>query len=294
MDTTTARAAMRALAATVPGRTDGTLADWGGGKYHIEFTVDHGKKETVVYVLGADEETPAPRQDARWLAAADHHRTRLPGDAQGRPPRRRGRRRVVPLRGTAREVWESSASSPARSAAKSTGHRTRETSRKSRTETTTKSKAVRDSVSGLQSGNGVALRDAGTGQGARSNGSAHRDGGSFLHRWNHLNAVNQVVFLFASWQKGRDTLPAWRCRSLPLRTELQNGLSEVDAEDGSGCEDCRKDRPGTRPPGSRPSFRTGLFRICCARSRRPLMRSELANLAAKFNTELLNVSSPLW
>lgn len=38
----------------------GTLADWGGGKYHVEFTVDHDAKEAVVYVLGADEKTPTP------------------------------------------------------------------------------------------------------------------------------------------------------------------------------------------------------------------------------------------
>lgn len=38
----------------------GTLADWGGGKYHVEFTVDHDKKEAVIYVLGTDEKTPAP------------------------------------------------------------------------------------------------------------------------------------------------------------------------------------------------------------------------------------------
>ena len=42
------------------GPHDGTLADWGGGKYHVEFTVDHDKKEAVVYVLGADEKTPVP------------------------------------------------------------------------------------------------------------------------------------------------------------------------------------------------------------------------------------------
>jgi len=42
------------------GPHDGTLADWGGGKYHVEFTVDHDKKETVVYVLGADMKTPSP------------------------------------------------------------------------------------------------------------------------------------------------------------------------------------------------------------------------------------------
>ncbi len=40
----------------------GTVADWGGGKYHIEFTVDHPKQEAVVYILGRDEKTPAPIQ----------------------------------------------------------------------------------------------------------------------------------------------------------------------------------------------------------------------------------------
>lgn len=42
------------------GPHDGTLSDWGGGKYHVEFTVDHGKKEATVYILGGDEKTPAP------------------------------------------------------------------------------------------------------------------------------------------------------------------------------------------------------------------------------------------
>jgi hypothetical protein len=42
------------------GPHDGTLADLGGGKYHVEFTVDHDAKETVVYVLGSDEKTAAP------------------------------------------------------------------------------------------------------------------------------------------------------------------------------------------------------------------------------------------
>lgn len=43
----------------------GTLADWGGGAFHVEFTVDHDKQEAVVYVLGDDAKTPAP------VAAAD-------------------------------------------------------------------------------------------------------------------------------------------------------------------------------------------------------------------------------
>ena len=42
------------------GPHEGTLADWGGGKYHVEFTVDHGKQETAVYILGGDEKTAAP------------------------------------------------------------------------------------------------------------------------------------------------------------------------------------------------------------------------------------------
>ena len=42
------------------GPHDGTVADWGGGKFHVEFTVDHGKQEGTVYILGADEKTPTP------------------------------------------------------------------------------------------------------------------------------------------------------------------------------------------------------------------------------------------
>jgi hypothetical protein len=46
------------------GPHDGTLADWGGGKYHVEFTVDHDEKEAVIYVLGSDEKTAAPVKSA--------------------------------------------------------------------------------------------------------------------------------------------------------------------------------------------------------------------------------------
>ncbi|QDV44527.1 hypothetical protein Enr13x_43930 [Stieleria neptunia] len=38
----------------------GTIADWGGGKYHVEFTVDHDKTQATAYVLGGDEKTSAP------------------------------------------------------------------------------------------------------------------------------------------------------------------------------------------------------------------------------------------
>ena len=42
------------------GPHEGTVADWGGGKYHVELIVDHTKQEGTVYVLGADEKTPTP------------------------------------------------------------------------------------------------------------------------------------------------------------------------------------------------------------------------------------------
>ncbi len=42
------------------GPHEGVIADWGGGKYHVEFTVDHDKTQATVYVLGGDEKTPAP------------------------------------------------------------------------------------------------------------------------------------------------------------------------------------------------------------------------------------------
>lgn len=42
----------------------GTLADWGGGKFHVEFVVDHKTQTATVYVLGTDEKTPAPIQPA--------------------------------------------------------------------------------------------------------------------------------------------------------------------------------------------------------------------------------------
>jgi hypothetical protein len=38
----------------------GTLTDWGGGAYHVEFTVDHDKKQATVYIVGSDEKSPSP------------------------------------------------------------------------------------------------------------------------------------------------------------------------------------------------------------------------------------------
>lgn len=42
------------------GPHDGALADWGGGKFHVEFTVDHDKQEATVFILGDDEKTAMP------------------------------------------------------------------------------------------------------------------------------------------------------------------------------------------------------------------------------------------
>jgi len=45
----------------------GTIGEWGGGAYHIEFTVNHDKQESTVYVLGGDAKTPAPIKTAKML-----------------------------------------------------------------------------------------------------------------------------------------------------------------------------------------------------------------------------------
>lgn len=42
------------------GPHDGTIVDWGGGKFHVELTVNHDTKEATVYVLDSDEKTAAP------------------------------------------------------------------------------------------------------------------------------------------------------------------------------------------------------------------------------------------
>lgn len=55
-----------------PGPHGGTVTDWGGGKYHVEFAVDHDKKEATVYILGSDEKSPLPiKADAVHLTIND-------------------------------------------------------------------------------------------------------------------------------------------------------------------------------------------------------------------------------
>jgi len=38
----------------------GAIGDWGGGKFHIEFTVDHDKQEATVYILASDARKAVP------------------------------------------------------------------------------------------------------------------------------------------------------------------------------------------------------------------------------------------
>jgi hypothetical protein len=45
----------------------GTVADWGGGKYHVEFCVNHDKQEATVYLLKGDATTPAPIKTDKLL-----------------------------------------------------------------------------------------------------------------------------------------------------------------------------------------------------------------------------------
>jgi len=53
------------------GPHEGVVTDWGGGKYHVEFTVDHGKKEATVYILGSDEKTPVPVKATNVMLTID-------------------------------------------------------------------------------------------------------------------------------------------------------------------------------------------------------------------------------
>lgn len=68
----------------------GTIADWGGGAFHVEFTVDHDKKEAIVYVLGGDEKSPAPIKAQKIHVAINDPETEfdlsaqpLEGEAEG-------------------------------------------------------------------------------------------------------------------------------------------------------------------------------------------------------------------
>jgi hypothetical protein len=49
----------------------GTIGEWGGGAYHIEFTVDRDKHESTVYILGGDAKSPAPIKASKLLLSID-------------------------------------------------------------------------------------------------------------------------------------------------------------------------------------------------------------------------------
>lgn len=49
------------------GPNGGVVSDWGGGEYHVEFTVDHDQQEATVYVLGSDAQSPAPIEAEQLL-----------------------------------------------------------------------------------------------------------------------------------------------------------------------------------------------------------------------------------
>jgi hypothetical protein len=53
------------------GPRGGVVADWGGGAYHVEFTVDHGKKTATVYVLGSDGHTAKPIKADKIILSID-------------------------------------------------------------------------------------------------------------------------------------------------------------------------------------------------------------------------------
>ena len=79
-----------------PGPHGGTVADWGGGKYHVEFTVDHPKQQATVYILGSDEKSPVPvkAKDDQLLLTVKEPAFQVPlkadpqkGDADGKASR---------------------------------------------------------------------------------------------------------------------------------------------------------------------------------------------------------------
>ena len=76
------------------GPHEGAVADWGGGKFHVEFTVDHDKQEATVYVLGADEKTAAPIKAEKILLSINDPKFQvdlvaapLEGEADGKASR---------------------------------------------------------------------------------------------------------------------------------------------------------------------------------------------------------------
>ncbi|MFM9115852.1 MAG: hypothetical protein ACKOU6_06785 [Planctomycetota bacterium] len=82
------------------GPHQGAIADWGGGKLHVEFTVDHDQQIATVYVLGADEKstTPIAAEDGKLLLTINDPQFQVElasapqdGESSGKSSRFRGR-----------------------------------------------------------------------------------------------------------------------------------------------------------------------------------------------------------
>jgi hypothetical protein len=72
----------------------GVVADWGGGKFHVEFTVDHDKQEATVYILGDDEKAAIAIDAAEVILAIKDPATQVTlapapqdGDSSGKSSR---------------------------------------------------------------------------------------------------------------------------------------------------------------------------------------------------------------
>ena len=73
----------------------GTVADWGGGKFHVEFTVDHDKQEAIVYILGDDEKTATPIDAEEVTLQSKIQRSRLPSNPALRTEIQKARPRAL-------------------------------------------------------------------------------------------------------------------------------------------------------------------------------------------------------
>ena len=80
----------------------GRIADWGGGIYHAEFTVDHDKQEATVYVLGEDAKTPSPVRADKVLLSINEPAFQLdllpqplPGETEGKSSRFVGKHEML-------------------------------------------------------------------------------------------------------------------------------------------------------------------------------------------------------
>lgn len=52
----------------------GTIIDWGGGAYHLEFTVDHERQQALVYVLADDVKKSLPIKAEKLICSINEPR----------------------------------------------------------------------------------------------------------------------------------------------------------------------------------------------------------------------------